>query len=413
MRAFSPRAHVGRAAAALAASMGVGRFVYTPILPLMHSQAGLSSSHGAALATANYIGYLVGALVGILIPAAVRSATVMRTSLVVLVATLALMPATHDGSAWFVLRLVAGIASALIFMIAVSAMLSHLRSHAQHLAGWAFGGVGAGIALSGVLVFILGSIGTWRSAWWAAAALALVCAAAAWALTPEPSPTATATGPGAPGRPRTDRWFTAVFVSYFLEGIGYIIAGTFLVAAIDHTAGGRVGSGAWIVVGLAALPSCAVWAWLSRRWSRPILLLVALLIQAVGIALPAVVAGVGPALISAFLFGATFLGVGSLALGIGAHLQFPRAVALLTTGYSVGQILGPLAVTPLLHDGYHPALLAGAAVVLAAALSAAALRFRFPDHVGVVHEPSHSNNQHAETPQGARSVPSAVVETIA
>ncbi|MFD5329787.1 YbfB/YjiJ family MFS transporter, partial [Streptomyces sp. NPDC127092] len=82
---------------------------------------------------------------------------------------------------------------------------------------------------------------------------------------------------------------------------------------------------------------------------------VALLIQAVGIALPAVVAGVGPALISAFLFGATFLGVGSLALGIGAHLQFPRAVALLTTGYSVGQILGPLAVTPLLHDGYHQA----------------------------------------------------------
>ncbi len=79
------------------------------------------------------------------------------------------------------------------------------------------------------------------------------------------------------------------------------------------------------------------------------LLLVALLIQAVGIALPAVIDNVGPALISAVLFGATFLGIGSIALGIGAHLQFPRAVALLTTGYSVGQILGPLVATPLLH----------------------------------------------------------------
>ncbi|PBC39959.1 MFS transporter [Rhodococcus sp. ACS1] len=399
----SPRAHAIQAAAALAASMGIGRFVYTPILPLMHTQAGLSSSLGAALATANYVGYLVGALAGILIPGGVRSATVMRISLVVLVATLALMPTTHDGSAWFVLRLVAGIASALIFMIAVSAMLSRLRVDAQHLAGWAFGGVGAGIALSGVLVFILRSADSWRSTWWAAAALAVVCAVAAWALAPEPSPTATPSGPAAHGRPRTGRWFTAVFISYFLEGIGYIIAGTFLVAAIDHTAGGWVGSGAWIVVGLAALPSCAVWAWLGRRWSQPTLLLVALLIQAVGIALPAVIDGVGPALISAFLFGATFLGVGSIALGIGTHLQFPRAVALLTTGYSVGQILGPLVVAPFLHDGYHQALLVGAAIVLAAALAAAALRFRFPHHVGVMHAPPHSNIQHAET-QPDRSV---------
>ncbi|MBP2525839.1 MFS family permease [Rhodococcus sp. PvP104] len=129
---------------------------------------------------------------------------------------------------------------------------------------------------------------------------------------------------------------------------------------------------------MAAFPSCVLWAWLSLRWSRPTLLLVALLIQAVGIALPAVIGGVGPALISAFLFGVTFLGIGSIVLAIGAHLQFPRAVALLTAGYSVGQILGPLVVTPLLRDGYRDALLLGAAVVLGAAVAAAVLRFRFP-----------------------------------
>src|SRR6478609_5007997 len=64
----SPRAHAVQAAAALAASMGIGRFVYTPILPLMHTQAGLSALLGATLATANYLGYLIGALAGILIP---------------------------------------------------------------------------------------------------------------------------------------------------------------------------------------------------------------------------------------------------------------------------------------------------------------------------------------------------------
>jgi MFS family permease len=105
---------------------------------------------------------------------------------------------------------------------------------------------------------------------------------------------------------------------------------------------------------------------------------VALVIQAVGIALPALVGGVAAALVSAVLFGATFIGVSTLALATGAELQFPRSVALLTAGYSVGQILGPLAVAPLLHDGYRPALLLAAVVVLAAAVAAAVLRTGFP-----------------------------------
>jgi hypothetical protein len=80
-----------------------------------------------------------------------------------------------------------------------------------------------------------------------------------------------------------------------------------------------------------------MWATLARSWTRPSLLLAALLIQAIGIGLPALVGGIAAALIAAILFGSTFLGIGSLVLALGAHLQFPRAVALLTTGYSVGQ----------------------------------------------------------------------------
>jgi hypothetical protein len=131
-----------------------------------------------------------------------------------------------------------------------------------------------------------------------------------------------------PDRPAGSRWFAALLTSYSLEGVGYIIAGTFLVAAINETASTRVGSGAWVVVGLAALPSSALWAWLGRRWSRPALLLTALVLQSVGIALPALFAGPVPAVMSAALFGVTFLGVASITLAIGAH---PRAVAILTT----------------------------------------------------------------------------------
>lgn len=385
----SPWGHVARAAAALAAGMGVGRFVYTPILPLMHTQAGLSAATGANLATANYVGYLLGALVGILSPALVRSPALLRTGLVVLTSSLAAMPATHSSAVWIALRLLAGVASALIFVIAAGSLPSHLREHPAHLPGWAFGGVGAGIALSGLLVLVLRSVADWRAAWWASAALAALLTVASWDLRPEDPPTAPAesgrTAEKWPGT-RTHRWFTALFASYTLEGIGYIVAGTFLVAAIEQSSPGWVGSGAWVLVGLAAVPSSALWARLGYRWSRPDLLLAALVVQAVGIALPALVHGVAAALVSAILFGATFIGVSTLALAAGAHLQFPRSVALLTAGYSVGQILGPLAVTPLLHHGYRQALILAAVVVLVSATAAAVLRIGFPHHTVVVQQ---------------------------
>jgi hypothetical protein len=367
----APWTLVLQAAAALAASMGIGRFAYTPILPLMHAQAGLSAQSGSALATANYVGYLAGALLGIVRPAVTRSVLTLRAGLVLIVVTLALMGATENP--------VAGIASALVFMIAVSALLTGLRGPRQYLSGWGFGGVGAGIALSGAVVL---AAGTWRAAWLASAAFALLLTAAAWPLRPGERPVPSETVPPAQrgaappvlAPPPARRWFAVLLTSYSLEGVGYIIAGTFLVAAINENSPAWAGSGAWVLTGLAAVPASAAWALLSRRWTRSSLLCAALLIQAAGIALPALASGVVPALLSAVLFGATFLGVASMALALGVQLRYPRAVALLTTGYGLGQILGPLVVTPLLHHGYHLALLVAAGIVLAAALAAAVLR---------------------------------------
>ena len=372
-----PWGHVLRGGAALACGMGVGRFVFTPILPLMHAQAGLSAGNGANLATANYIGYFIGALLGTAAPIS-RSTTALRISLLTLTGSLAAMPFTQATAVWLILRLCAGTCSALIFVIAVSALLSHLRDHPAHLPGWAFGGVGAGIALSGVLVLALRNIADWRAAWWAAAILAALLTIPSWTLRPDHKPP---TPPTTTHHPRSHPHlpsFTTLFTSYLLEGIGYIIAGTFLVAAIGQSSPGWIGSGAWVLVGIAAVPSSALWAGLAKRRSRADLLTAALLIQAVGIALPAVIGGVTPALISAILFGGTFIGVSTLALAAGTQMRFPRAVALLTAGYSVGQILGPVLATPLLHRGYHQALILGAIIVAVAALAAAALRIGSP-----------------------------------
>ncbi|MFY9920611.1 MAG: YbfB/YjiJ family MFS transporter [Mycobacterium sp.] len=372
-------AHVVRGAAALAAAMGIGRFAYTPILPLMTAQAAVTPQLAGNLATANYVGYLAGALAGTASDRLTRSATALRASLVVLVATLAAMPFASNAFEWLGLRAVAGFTSAVVFVIAVNSMLDHLGDHSPHLPGWGFGGVGVGIALSAVLVLALPTAG-WQSAWWIAAVSAAVLSACAWTMGGIKSAARVSTAPPEAPEPRRgfDRRFAMLFLSYALEGIGYIVAGTFLVAAIKQTSSGWLGDGAWLFVGLAAAPSAALWAWLGARWSHPKLLMVALTLQAIGIALPAVARGATAALVGAVLFGGTFIGVSTMTLAAGRLLKFPGAVALLTAGYSAGQIIGPVAVGPLLHRGFQYALFAAALTVVAAAVAAALLRIPQP-----------------------------------
>lgn len=361
-------AHVARTAAALAAAMGIGRFVYTPILPLMTAQAGVSAHTAADLATANYVGYLVGAVAGSISPRLARSPLACRVSLLVLIASLALMPVATTPIEWMALRAIAGAVSALVFVIAVNTMLEHLHSHPAHLAGWGFGGVGAGIALSAVLIL---AVSDWKAAWWAAAGVAAVLCVIAWPMrsAPASAPTTVDDDARTPHGP-----FSLLFVSYTLEGVGYIIAGTFLVAAVAQGAPQWLGGSTWLVVGLASVPSAALWAALSTRWSNPALLTAALVVQAVGIAASGAAGGVTAALVGAVLFGGTFVGISTLALAAGRMLRYPRAVALLTAGYSVGQILGPLVVAPTLHHGFRPALVIGAVVVSVAALVAGVVR---------------------------------------
>jgi MFS family permease len=367
--------HAARGAAALGVAMGIGRFAFTPILPMMTARAGLTAQGGATLATGNYVGYLLGALAAAALPRMARSPVALRCSLVVVIGTLFAMPLSDNPIEWFAVRLVAGVASALVFVCAVNLMMDELRHHSPHLAGWGFGGVGVGIAASGLLVLVLPATADWRSAWWAVGLLAIVLAGGTWSRRRAPS------APPAPALPRpspSHRWFAALFLCYVLEGVGYIIAGTFLVAAIEQSSPGWLGKGAWIVVGVAAAPSAALWAWLGARFSQPALLTSALLMQAVGIALPALLDGPAAALGGAVLFGVTFIGISTIALAAGAHLRGPRAVALLTAGYSAGQIAGPLLVAPLIHHGFHLALNVGAAVVVGAAAVATVLRIGYP-----------------------------------
>lgn len=371
------------ALAGLAAAMGLGRFVYTPILPLMQEQTGISPGSTAVVATFNYLGYFLGALALAIQPRLARSTVLLRASLLALVASEIAMVLAVNVPLWSGVRLIAGLASAVVFVYCAGAVAGTAA------AGVAFCGVGVGIAVSGVLVVGLGEVVGWRTLWWVAALATAAFGVFAWRLPPGGAvpvarPDGAAPPPpdgAAPSSPGVAGW--ALGISYFLEGLGYIVLGTFLVAAV--AVGGRPweGPAAWVIVGLAAAISPLIWARLRRYRSAETLLVIALLLQVVSAVLPALVRGPAAAAVSAVLFGGTFIGAVMLSMEAGARIGIPRSAAVLTAGYGVGQIVGPLVVAPMLGDGYDAAFLTAGGVLVAAAVLAAAARWTAPDRVPV------------------------------
>jgi len=358
------------ALAGLAAAMGLGRFVYTPILPLMQEQTGISPSSTAIVATFNYLGYFLGALALAIQPRLARSTPLLRASLLALVASEVAMVLAVNVPLWSGVRLIAGFASAVVFVYCAGAVAGTVA------AGVAFCGVGVGIAASGLLVVGLGEAVGWRVLWWVAALATAVFGAFAWRLPPGAPATVAKSDGAAPPRPGVAGW--ALGISYFLEGLGYIVLGTFLVAAV--AAGGRPweGPAAWVIVGLAAAVSPLIWARLRRYRSAETLLVIALLLQVISAVLPALVRGPAAATVSAVLFGGTFIGAVMLSMEAGARIGIPRSAAVLTAGYGVGQIVGPLVVAPMLGDGYDAAFLTAGGVLVAAAVLAAVARWASP-----------------------------------
>src|SRR5262249_26693135 len=152
--------------------MGIGRFFYTPLLPLMQKQIGFGPDVAGLIASVNFIGYLAGTLLAALVPRGRMRLLLFRASLIASIVTTLATGLTDSLPLWLVVRGLAGIASAFAFQFAALIVIEALAPAGQGArAGWLFGGVGIGIALSGVLVRALGGILNWSGLWIAAGLL--------------------------------------------------------------------------------------------------------------------------------------------------------------------------------------------------------------------------------------------------
>ena len=359
---------------AMAAGIGVGRFVYTPILPPMVEALSLTKAQAGLIASANFVGYLAGALVAATHLPGSRRAWLLG-SLAVNAICLAAMGLATTMPLFLLLRLVAGIASAFVLIFSSALVLDRLASAGRSgLSAVHFAGVGIGIALSAALVATLAD---WRTMWLASAALALVAALAVAAMVPPDhlgSPIA-----ARPPRSRLSAAFVALAAAYFLFGFGYIITATFIVDIVRGSPAIRpLEPYVWVLVGLSAAPSVVLWGALGRRLGILRAFAVASLVEAAGVAASVLWLQTLGVVVAAVFLGGTFMGLTALGL-MGARETGegdPRGrIALMTASFSVGQILGPT-FAGFAYDATGslamPSLVAVAALVLAAVLSVVA-----------------------------------------
>ncbi|WP_230538288.1 YbfB/YjiJ family MFS transporter [Janthinobacterium sp. FW305-129] len=357
------------AAAILAIGMGFGRFAFTAIYPHMVGEGVLSLRDGSLAASANYAGYLLGAILAMRAraPGAHRLCLWSVAGTALCLGVLALpMPV------WLIVavRGAAGVFSALA-MVAASLWLLVQRGHGRG-APLLYAGVGAGIAVSAELLVLASQLG-WRSAgmWLLLAGVAVLLGlAAAPAIgaggqaTPDAPPQAV-TSALAPVSP----W--PLVLIYGLAGLGYIVTATYLPVLVGAALPGLNSAHVWAVFGLGAAPSCFLWHRLHERLGTRRALRLNLLLQALGVALPVLAPSAAGYLLSAILVGGTFVGTVTIAMPA-AQRAAVRAgtnmMAIMTVVYGVGQIIGPVLAGSLYAQShsFNSALLAAAGALLLA-----------------------------------------------
>ena len=362
---------------AIAAAIGIGRFVYTPILPPMIEALGLSNAQAGLVASANFLGYLIGALLAAMPTLPGSRRLWLLCALTVSSLTTAAMGLSGTIPAFLVLRFVGGAASAFVLIIASTVVLERLASVGRSgLSALHFAGVGSGIAVSAALVAAMLLLGhDWRSLWLASGAVSLGALLAVAILLPDRA----ATPAPLPARGRDaagDASLRRLIIAYGLFGFGYIITATFLVTIVRITPVIRgLEPVIWIVFGLAAAPSVALWPWIARRFSTSAAFALACVIEAAGVLASVAWQTASGIVVAASLVGGTFMAITALGL-IQARAVATgdprRALAMMTGAFGLGQIIGPAfagIVSDSLGSFTVPSIAAAVALLLAAELA--------------------------------------------
>jgi MFS family permease len=379
----------------LAIAMGIGRFAFTPLLPMMLHDGVVDLRGASTLATANYVGYWVGAMACALQPTIWRRlriatplahTTAVRTGLAATV-LLTLFMAAPVPALWPLARFMAGLASAFVFVFVTGWCLARLGAlGAASIAGLIYVGPGLGIAVSGLAASAMVATGLQAATGWVLfTLLALALAVIAWphlegTVVPDDPPTGQARPTGAA--------LAAFTLAYGLAGFGYIVTATFLPVIARQVLPGSVWLDLfWPLFGLGVGLGALLTLRLSPHHDRRHLLMVCYGLQACGVVL-----GVWWPSLTGFALGSLLLGLPFTAITLFAMQEVRRLrpqdassfIGWLTATYGLGQIAGPpmvawlLTHSPTTQQSFNLSLQIAAAALVLGMVIFGVLAWRYP-----------------------------------
>lgn len=360
--------------------IALGRFAYTPILPFMQLDTGLDNKSVGLLATFNYLGYLIGAMLPIFYIMK-NKVFDLKCYLLLNVATMLLFGVTDHFVIWSLLRLLNGISSGAVFVLASNIVLEALHlARREGIAGLLYSAVGLGLFSSSLFIFLYTDVTHWRETWiWLGSVafiltlIIIICLRENPTL-PEPA-SHKAHGPENVIR-YSKKFYIPFAIAYFYEGAGYIITGTFLVAIVKTMPTlSEYAALSWMFVGLGAIPATVLWSMIGQRIGICLSVILAFLLQIVAVLMPIFTVNAFAIALSSMIFGATFLGLTTLFMSKSHQITFEtkgnNLVAVMTLIYSVGQMIAPYISGILIErtHSYNDALIFAAAILVVGILS--------------------------------------------
>lgn len=330
-------------------TVGIARFAYTPMLPEMVEDIGITETIAGFLAAANYAGYLCGALLISCIHNLQLKIKLYRYGLIAAVLTTLCMAATSNEWLWYLLRFISGLSSAAGILLGAGLLMHWLRQNkAKAELGVFFSSLGIGIVLTAITAQLIKVEYNWDQQWliYGLLSLLLLFPVMYWF----PNFAKSTIGAEYTEHKETQllpskQFFLTLQAAYFCAGFGYVVTATFLIAIVELLPGMKgLGWGVWLLVGIAAAPGCWLWDVYVRKiglWSS---LIQAYFLNMTSTALLLYEPSAMVIFISAIIYGFSFIGIVSMTLSMIGRLypeNASKSMSHLTFSYGLAQVIAP------------------------------------------------------------------------
>ena len=350
--------------------VGVARLAFTSLLPNMLEDF-LTIKDAGIYASINFAGYLVGAIFTMFMQDINIKVKYFRIGVIISVTTTFILATTTNETLWFYSRIIAGFGSGMVIIIGGALVMVKIDYENKTKAmGIHFAGIGTAIVLCELISQYVLMHGVWSDAWMVLSIYALFASCYVIHILSFDKELKK----DAPKHKFSLDIFTPKVIlltfAYLTAGVGFVVQGTFLPDIINSLDGlDGYGSLAWLMVGIAGIPSAIIWMRFAHVFGALNIIIVVMFLHTIGILIPTLSNNIYLNLLSGAIYGSTFIALVALFMTLGGQIAAKNPVVLMgtfTAAYGIGQIIGPLYSVKLvdIYGNYDTTLYLTAFIVL-------------------------------------------------